>query len=60
MIEFSRVTGLAEAGYIVKQKNGRRTRYQVQAPSRCPNPLPRNPPSAKSPPSSRAPTPGCS
>jgi IclR helix-turn-helix domain len=25
------VTDLAEAGYVVKQKNGRRNRYQVQA-----------------------------
>jgi DNA-binding IclR family transcriptional regulator len=25
------VTDLAEAGYIVKQKNGRRNRYQIQA-----------------------------
>jgi hypothetical protein len=25
------VTGLAEAGYVVKQKDGRRNRYQIQA-----------------------------
>jgi hypothetical protein len=25
------VTDLAEAGYVVKQKDGRRNRYQVQA-----------------------------
>jgi DNA-binding IclR family transcriptional regulator len=28
---FGIVTDLAEAGYIVKQKNGRRNRYQIQA-----------------------------
>jgi DNA-binding transcriptional regulator PaaX len=32
------VTDLAEAGYIVKQKNGRRNRYQVQAHLPLPEP----------------------
>ena len=32
------VTDLAEAGYIVKQKNGRRNRYQIQAPLPLPEP----------------------
>jgi hypothetical protein len=35
------VTGLAEAGYIVKQKNGRRNRYQVQAHLPLPEPTSR-------------------
>jgi DNA-binding IclR family transcriptional regulator len=26
------VTDLAEAGYVVKEKDGRRNRYQIQAP----------------------------
>ena len=54
------VTDLTAAGYVIKQKNSRRNRYQIQAPSRCPNPPPRNPPSAKSSPSSRAPARGSS
>ena len=32
------VTDLAEAGYIVKQKDGRRNRYQVQAHLPLPEP----------------------
>ena len=32
------VTDLAEAGYIVKQKNGRRNRYQIQAHLPLPEP----------------------
>ena len=32
------VTDLAEAGYIVKQKNGRRNRYQIQAYLPLPEP----------------------
>jgi DNA-binding IclR family transcriptional regulator len=32
------VTDLAEAGYIVKQKNGRRHRYQIQAHLPLPEP----------------------
>ena len=35
------VTDLAEAGYIVKQKNGRRNRYQVQAHLPLPEPASR-------------------
>ena len=32
------VTGLAEAGYAVKQKDGRRNRYQIQAGMPLPEP----------------------
>jgi predicted transcriptional regulator len=32
------VTDLAEAGYVVKQKNGRRNRYQIQAHLPLPEP----------------------
>ena len=32
------VTGLTAAGYIVKQKNGRRNRYQIQAHLPLPEP----------------------
>jgi hypothetical protein len=35
------VTDLTEAGYIVKQKNGRRNRYQIQAHLPLPEPTPR-------------------
>ena len=35
------VTDLAEAGYIVKQKNGRRNRYQIQAHLPLPEPASR-------------------
>jgi hypothetical protein len=35
------VTGLAEAGYIAKQKNGRRNRYQIQAHLPLPEPTSR-------------------
>ena len=36
------VTDLAEAGYVIKQKDGRRNRYQIQAhlPLRRPLPVP--------------------
>ena len=39
------VTDLAEAGYVVKQKDGRRNRYQIQAhlPLRRPLPAPDSP-----------------
>ena len=51
------VTDLAEAGYIVKQKNGRRNRYQIQAHLPLPEPASqRNPPPATSWPCSRVPT----
>jgi len=35
------VTDLAEAGYIVKEKNGRRNRYQIQAHLPLPEPTSR-------------------
>ena len=35
------VTALAEAGYIVKQKDGRRNRYQIQAHLPLPEPTSR-------------------
>ena len=39
------VTHLTEAGYVVKQKDGRRNRYQIQAhlPLRRPLPVPDSP-----------------
>ena len=37
------VTDLAEAGYVVKQKDGRRNRYQVQAHLPVPGPGTREP-----------------
>jgi hypothetical protein len=52
------VTGLAEAGHVVKQKDGRRNRYQIQAHLPLPDPTSQHPPSAKSSPSSRAPARG--
>ncbi len=44
------ITDLTEAGYIAKQKAGRRNRYQIQAhlplpgPDRCPDPTAGNAP----------------
>jgi hypothetical protein len=35
---YGTVTDLAEAGYVVKQKNGRRNRYQIQAHLPLPEP----------------------
>ena len=35
---FAIITDLAEAGYLVKQKNGRRNRYHVQAHLPLPEP----------------------
>ena len=35
---YSIVTDLAEAGYVVKQKTGRRNRYQIQAHLPLPEP----------------------
>ena len=35
------VTELAEAGYVVKQKDGRRNRYQIQAHLPLPEPISR-------------------
>ena len=42
------VTELAEAGYVVKQKDGRRNRYQIQAHLPLPEPLAGNARSARS------------
>src|SRR5260370_38081619 len=50
------ITDLTAAGYLVKQKDGRRNRYQIQAHLPCPNPPAGNAPSARSWPSSRATT----
>jgi hypothetical protein len=52
------VAGLAEAGYIVKQKDGRRNRCQSQADLPLPEPARRDAPSAKSWPSWPEPAPG--
>jgi hypothetical protein len=52
------VTDLAEAGYVVKEKDRRRNRYQIQAHMPLPEPASQHPPSAKSSPSSRAPAQG--
>jgi DNA-binding IclR family transcriptional regulator len=49
------VADLAAAGYAVKQKDGRRNRYQIQAHLPLPEAAASNSPSAKSSPSSRAP-----
>jgi DNA-binding MarR family transcriptional regulator len=38
---YSIVTELAEAGYVVKQKDGRRNRYQIQAHLPLPEPTSR-------------------
>jgi IclR-like helix-turn-helix domain-containing protein len=37
------VTGLATAGYVLKQKDGRRNRYQIQAHLPLPEPTSREP-----------------
>ncbi len=42
------VTDLTRAGYIVKVKDGRRNRYQIQAHLPLPEPTRRNEPSARS------------
>ena len=54
------VTDLTAAGDPIKQKVAAATATRSRPTSRCPNPPPRNPPSAKSPPSSRAPARDCS
>ncbi len=36
------VTDLAEAGYLIRQKDGRRNRYQIQAHLPLPEPTSRN------------------
>jgi winged helix DNA-binding protein len=40
---FAIVTDLADAGYVVKQKDGRRNRYQIQAHLPLPEPATREP-----------------
>jgi MarR family len=47
------VTDLAEAGYVIRQKDGRRNRYRSRPTCRCPSPAPGNPPSARSSPCSQ-------
>ena len=42
------VTDLTEAGYVVKHKDGRRNRYQIQAHLPLPETDSRKPPSARS------------
>lgn len=37
------VTDLAQAGYVIKQKDGRRNRYQIQAHLPLPDPVGREP-----------------
>jgi hypothetical protein len=54
------VTDLTAASYVIKQKDGRRNRYQIQAHLPLPEPATQEPPSAKSSPSSRAPARGSS
>ena len=45
---FGMITDLVEAGYVVKEKNGRRNRYHVQRTSRCQNRTGGNAPSGRS------------
>jgi len=40
---FGIVTDLTEAGYVIKQKDGRRNRYQIQAHLPLPEPASREP-----------------
>ena len=40
---YSIVTDLTEAGYVVKEKDGRRNRYQIQAHLPLPHPVGREP-----------------
>jgi hypothetical protein len=54
------VTELAEAGYVVRQKDGRRNRYQIQAHLPLPEPAGGNAPWAKSWPCLRTPMRGFS
>jgi len=46
------ITDLAEAGYVITQKDGRRNRYQIQAHLPVPEPGTRSRPSARSSPCS--------
>jgi MarR family len=48
------VSDLAGAGYVVRQKDGRRNRYQIQPTYRCPRPVREDSPSATFSPSSPA------
>jgi len=50
------VTDLAEVGYVIKQKNGRRSRYQTRHTCRCRNPAAKSAPPATSWPFLPAPT----
>jgi hypothetical protein len=50
---FGIITGLVEGGYVVKEKDGRRNRYHIQAHLPLPEPTGRNAPSARSWPSGR-------
>jgi DNA-binding IclR family transcriptional regulator len=45
---FGIITDLVEAGYVVKEKNGRRNRYHIQAHLPLPNRTGGNAPSARS------------
>jgi DNA-binding IclR family transcriptional regulator len=45
---YSIVTDLTEAGYVVKEKDGRRNRYHIQAHLPLPQTGSRNSPSARS------------
>jgi hypothetical protein len=53
------VSDLTAAGYVAKQKDGRRNRYQVQAHLPLPEPAAREPAISESWPSSRAPGRDC-
>jgi hypothetical protein len=53
------VTDLTKGGFVVKQKDGCRNRYQIRAHLRLPEPASQEP-SAKSSPSPRAPPRDCS
>ena len=44
---FGIITDLAEAGYVVKEKDGRRNRYHIQAHLPLPSPPARNAPSVR-------------
>ena len=45
---FGIITDLVEAGYVIKEKDGRRNRYHIQAHLPLPDPPAGNAPSAKS------------
>ena len=54
---YSIVTDLTTAGYVVKAKDGRRNRYEIQATCRYEKPSPSNAPSARCSTCSSNPTP---